>query len=147
VIDRLLSLLSGAEGAPEDTREDAIRTALAALLVEAAHADGVYLDSERATIETVLAERFALDAAAATRLREAGEAAQAEAVDLVRFTRVLKEAVPHDERVGLLEEVWRVIYADGENDHEEAAMVRKLAGLLYVPDRDAGLARQRVLGA
>lgn len=148
MIDGLMTLLRGREEAvpenPED-RQDAVRTALAALLVEAAHADGVYLDDERATIERVLADRFALSADEAHHLRTAGEAAQAGAVDLVRFTRVLKEAVPFEERVGLIEAVWRVVYADRENHHEEAALVRKLAGLLYVSDKDTGLARQRVV--
>ena len=68
-----------------------------------------------------------------------------DAMDLVQFTRVVKEAVPFDERVEVIEAVWRVIYADGDRDYEESALVRKLCGLLYVPDRDAGLARQRVV--
>ena len=42
------------------------------------------------------------------------------------------------------EAVWRVIYADGDLDHNESSLVRRLSGLLYVPDQDAGLARQRV---
>lgn len=146
MLQRLVSLLTDpASASPEETAH-AADVAIAALLVEAAHADGVYLDAEREMITKVLAERFSLDAAAAAELRAEGEAAQAEAVDLVRFTRAIKDAVPFEDRIEVIEAMWRVIYADDDRDHEEAALIRRLAGLLYVPDRDAGLARQRVIG-
>ena len=120
------------------------RTALAALLVEAAHADGIYDADESARIARVLATRYSLTAAEATALRAEGEAAQAEAVDLVRFTRVVKDAVPHEERIGVIEAVWEVVYADGVREMHESALIRQLCGLLHLEDREVGLARQRV---
>lgn len=121
------------------------RAALAALLVEAAHADGTYDAEESARIARVLAARFDLSPAAAAALRAEGEAAQAEAVDLVRFTRAVKEAVAHEDRIGVIEAVWEVIYADGVREMHESALIRKLCGLLHIEDREAGLARQRVV--
>jgi uncharacterized tellurite resistance protein B-like protein len=41
--------------------------------------------------------------------------------------------------------LWEVVYARGNLTPEEDALIRKVAGLLYVSDRDRGLARQRVL--
>ena len=146
MIDRLLSRLTRPETTPAD-RGDAARVSLASILVEAARADDVYLDAERETITRILMSRFDLDRSAADALRNQGEAAQAEATDLVRFTRAVKDAVPIEERVSVIEAVWQVIYADDERDAHESNLVRRLAGLLYVPDRDAGLARQRVLAA
>ena len=146
MLDALIKRLTGTDDAPAEDRQDAERTAIAAILVEAAHADGVYLEDERAVIDQVLADRYGLDPVAAASLRAAGEAAQEEAADIVRFTRVLKDAIPHEERVQVIEAVWRVIYADDDQEAHEANLVRRLCGLLYVPDREAGLARQRVLG-
>lgn len=120
------------------------REALAAVLVRAAQADGSFDQRERALIEALLCRRYGLDADAARRLLEDGEAAARRAADLVGFTRAIKDTVPHEERIGVIEAVWEIAYADGERSHEEAALVRKLCGLLYVEDRDAGLARQRV---
>lgn len=120
------------------------RVALAALLVEAARADGDYAATERQMIDRLLMRSYALDAPAAARLREAGEAAQADSADLVRFTRAIKEAVPFEHRVEVIEQIWRVVYADGDRNHLESALVRQLAGLLYVGDVECGLARQRV---
>lgn len=139
----LMKALSGG-GEDRDEVEDAGRVAIAALLVEAARSDDVYVEDERLMIDRVLAERFGLSTEEADALRVRGEAAQAEAVDLVRFTRAIKDAVPYEDRISVVEALWRVILADEEIDHEESALVRRLAGLLYVSDPDAGLARQRV---
>lgn len=145
MIQHLVSLLSGAESAPTEDKEAAARTAIAALLVEAAHADGVYLEAEKATIDQVLAERYGLSPAEAQALRTDGETAQAEAIDLVRFTRTIKDAIPFEDRIEVIEAVWRVVYADDDRDADEGNLIRRLAGLLYVPDRETGLARQRVV--
>jgi Uncharacterized protein conserved in bacteria len=47
-------------------------------------------------------------------------------------------------RILLLELLWEVAYADGKIDPMEDMLLRKLAGLLYIDDRERGLARQRV---
>lgn len=138
-ISRLLSAPAGERASPHDER-----AALAALLVEAARSDGAYDDTERARIDRVLATRFAVPPAEARALRAEGEAAQAEAIDLVRFTRAVKDHVPHAERVGIVEALWEVVYADGRRDMHESALIRTLAGLLHVSDREVGLAPQRV---
>jgi len=120
------------------------RVALAALLVEAAQADGSYEPEEAERILRVLAARYGLPKAEAAALRAEGEAAQAAAVDLVRFTWAVKEAVPYEARTAVIEAVWEVVYADGVRDMYESALIRKLSGLLHIEDREAGLARQRV---
>lgn len=144
MLNRLKRLVSGDGAPPQKLDDDEARIAIAALLVEAARADGLYEVAEREMIDRVLARRFGVTPFEAAGIRQDGEAVQAEAADLVRFTRAIKDAVPHDERYEVIEALWEVIYADGEREAHESALVRKLAGLLYVPDRDAGIARRRV---
>ena len=62
----------------------------------------------------------------------------------MQFTRLIKEAVPYEERVGVVEALWRVAAADGINA-DELGLMRLVANLLGVSDQDNGLARQRVL--
>src|SRR5690606_25656564 len=100
------------------TNHDA-RAAIAAVLVMAARADHHYDARERAMIDEVLARRFALGPGEARRLREEGEAAEAEAIDLFQFTRAIKRAIPHDDRMAILEELWGVVLADGVRDPHE----------------------------
>lgn len=145
----LTSLLKRLAGSGEDRtplpQSDA-RTALAALLVIAAHADHDYAQAERTEIELVLMRRFGLDAAGARALRAEGEQAEAAAVDLFRFTTLVKEAIPHEERASVLEALWGVILADGVRGTEEDALLRRLTDLLGLTDRDSALARRRAAG-
>jgi len=78
-------------------------------------------------------------------LRDRGEAAQAEASDLVRFTRVVKSALDEEERAGLMEALWRIVLIDHHRDPHEDALLRRLAPLLAVSDHDSAAARRRVL--
>ena len=77
-------------------------------------------------------------------LRAEAEHLEAEAPDTVRFTRAIKAATPYEERERELEAMWAVILADGENDHEEQGLMRLVADLLGISDKDSALARQRV---
>ena len=72
---------------------------------------------------------------------------EAEAPDTVRFTRALKDAVPHEDRVSLIEAMWQVALADEARDEREDALIRVTADLLGVSDRDRAIARQTVENA
>src|ERR1700755_3006286 len=77
-----------------DLQPDDARTAIAAVLVMAARADGTYEASEKAVIDQVLADRFNLSPTQAAALRAEGEQVESEAIDLFQFTRAIKTAVP-----------------------------------------------------
>jgi len=142
MIDLFKRLIGRTEDDPPAPADE--RAAVATILVEAAHADGIYDAEESARIARILATRYGLSEAEAQVLRREGEEAQAVAVDLVRFTRAVKKAVAYEDRISVIEAVWEVIYADGVREMYESALIRKLCGLLHLEDRDAGLARQRV---
>lgn len=119
------------------------RLALGALLVRIARTDGEYSREEALRITRILATRYGLDDAAATDLRHHAETLEGEAPDTVRFTRAIKDAVPYEDREGVIEALWEVVLADGIRDHEEDALMRLTANLLGVNDRDSALARRR----
>ena len=129
--------------APARLPEPEAKLALAALLVRIARADGSYELSEQARIDRVLSTTFALAAPAADALRREAEVLEAEAPDTVRFTRALKDAIAHDDRIALVEAMWQVVLADGVRDDDEEALMRLVASLLGISDVDSALARQR----
>ena len=129
---------------PETLPDEDARLALAALLVRIARSDGDYVDEEVRRIDRILQARYAISPFEATRLRRDAEGLEAEAPDTVRFTRAIKDAVPYEEREAVLEALWEVVLADGERDHEEDALLRLVAPMLGVNDRDSNFARQRV---
>lgn len=129
-----------------DTRlpEPDSRLALAALLIRIARADGQYTETEIGRIDRVLARRHGLSAQDATALRHEAEALEAQAPDTVRFTRALKDAVPHEDRDGLMQALWAVALSDGGRDAVEDQLIRLAAKLLGVTDQESALARQKV---
>ena len=119
--------------------------AIAALLVRVARADEGYTPTEAARIDHILARRRGLDLNEAAARRAAAEMIEGEAPDTVRFTRQIKDRITLDDRAGVLEAMWEVTYIDGKRTAEEESLVRLVAGLLGINDRDSALIRQRVL--
>ena len=111
---RLLTSLLGPE--PGRLPEPDAQLALAALLVRVARADEDYTDPERTRIDRVLANRYGLSPFEAAKLRAEAEALEAEAPDTVRFTRALKDAVPHEDRISLMQAMWAVALSDDDRD-------------------------------
>jgi uncharacterized tellurite resistance protein B-like protein len=144
MIGRLLRVLAGE--APAELAADEARLALAALLVRAARSDGIIDPPEVETIDAILAARYRLDPAAAASLRQAAETLEAVAPDTVRFTRTVKETVPHEERFAVVEALWAVVLADGSREEGENAYLRLTANLLGIGDRDSAVARRRAAG-
>ena len=138
----LLRRLTAPEPTPLDNGD--ARLALAALLVRIARSDGDYAQSEIDRIGQVLANRYDLSEAEAADLRANAETLETEAPDTVRFTRAIKEAVPFDDRIEVISSLWEIVLADGERDSEESSLLRMIAPMLGVNDRDSNLARQRI---
>ncbi len=124
---------------------DALQLAAAALLVEAARMDDDYDATERALIASLLRERFDLDDDDTEALVAAADAATEDLVEVYGFARRVKDAFAPEERVRMIEMLWEVVYADGEVHDHEANLLRRVAGLIYVSDRESGDARKRVL--
>jgi uncharacterized tellurite resistance protein B-like protein len=121
------------------------RLSVAVLLLEAARQDDHFDPSERVMIEKLLAGRFCLAPLELARLMAAAEARSAQLVQLHGHTSDIAHEMTPDQRIGLIEMLWDVAYADGVLDPEEDHLIRRIAGLIYVSDRDRVLARQRVL--
>lgn len=137
----LLTRLMGEAPAPIDRNEAEL--AIAALLVRVARADDHYDQAERERIERVLACRgLTPDAARARRLR--AEALEAEASDTVRFTRQIKDRIALEDRRAVLAALWEVALADDDRAADEESLIRLVASLLGLTDRDSAEIRQQV---
>ncbi len=131
--------------APAPVRATDLKLSVAVLLVEAARQDDRFAPEERAVITDLLTRKFELAPQDCAALLVAAEARAAEMVQLHGDTNAIFEAMTPDERIGLIEMLWDVVYADGVLDPEEDLLIRRIAGLIAVTDRDRVLARQRVM--
>jgi uncharacterized tellurite resistance protein B-like protein len=120
------------------------RLALAALLVHCTEIDGSVTPKEHAMLRDVLARSFGLDQHDLEALIEDARTADQEAVDLYRFTSVLKRQLGEAERIGVIENLWEIVYADGESHEFEENLVWRVAELLGVNPRDR-IAKKRAV--
>jgi uncharacterized tellurite resistance protein B-like protein len=140
----LMKLLSRLSARPDAARlAPRVDLATAALFVHVARSDNDYAEDERAAIDRVLADAFSLAPDAAAALRREAETVEKNAADVVRFTQALKLGLTEPERAAFLEQIWRVVLSDGVRHPQEDAFMRKLAGLLHIPDPVSHSARRR----
>jgi uncharacterized tellurite resistance protein B-like protein len=144
MLERLKSLFSAGLD-PATVPDRRVQVACAALMAEAALLDGTYDPDEERRIVELLARHFGLAADEAATLAAVGRQQAGEATQLLGFTRTLKDALSPAERVRVIEMLWEVAYADGVLHDYEANLVRRVSGLLFVPDHEAGDARKRAM--
>jgi uncharacterized tellurite resistance protein B-like protein len=57
------------------------------------------------------------------------------------FTREICTLLSPEQRIEIIEMLWKVAYSDGVLDPHEDMLLRQIAGLIHVPDKERGLAR------
>lgn len=122
-------------GALEDNRdpEHVLRLAIAALLLEMANVDGESWEEQRATAEDFVSEHFDLSEDEMAELLDLAEAERSEATDYYQFTSLVNDAYTPEQKLRLIEHLWRVAYANDSLHIYEEHLVRKIADLLHVP--------------
>lgn len=147
MINRLKSLLMEALGDSPDDRDDGmqVRLAAAVLLVEAAMMDGHMDPQESDHILALLRARFGLSDEEARALLDEAMAADEAASQILPFTKAVKDRFSPEQRVEMIEMLWEVAYADGRLHDYEANLVRRIGGLIFVSDQEAGAARKRAM--
>jgi uncharacterized tellurite resistance protein B-like protein len=119
-----------AESVAQADSETKIRVATCAVLVEMANADDEFTEKERDHIIEVLRNRFDLNMGEAHELIEIAEEELKGSIDLYRFTRSIKQNFSVEDRIRILEEIWTLVYTDGELSGHEDALAHKLSFLL-----------------
>jgi uncharacterized tellurite resistance protein B-like protein len=147
MFDALKSFFAGLSGEADATRpfEAAdYQLAAAALLVHIASIDGDFDDDEKARIQQLVEARFGLAPDAARALIEEAWESEREAVDLFRFTSVLKRRLDEDGRRQVIGMLWDMAHADGSVHEFEENVVWRVAELLGVSTRDRVALRREV---
>jgi uncharacterized tellurite resistance protein B-like protein len=109
-----------------------IQLAACALMLELAHADDEFSESERVHIQSAIGRHFALDETTTRELMDLAEEERRQAVDEFQFTRLINETYDLGQKVVLAEVLWGVALADGKLAEHESYFVRKIANLLHI---------------
>jgi uncharacterized tellurite resistance protein B-like protein len=149
MIDRLKRYFAkSADAAPSETEDRGphdIRIAACALFLEMAGADGEFSDDERDSILAILHAEYYLSREDAASLIEATREARERSTDLWHFTNLINQNYSTEEKVRLIELVWRVVFADRKLDAHEDYLVHKLANLLRLQHKQLIEAKLRAL--
>ena len=135
-------------GTPEDdeaAREQARNLAVAALLVEVLRADYDVADDERGQVVASIRDTLGLDDAQCGQLLAEAEHRVDRAHDLHQFTAEINREFAHDEKLRLVEQLWRVASADTVVHKYEEHIIRRICGLLHVSHREFIAAKLRAV--
>lgn len=120
-----------------------LQLAVAVLLHEARRADYTEGDEETLRARNALTEIFGLAAEESAALLEEGRARSEHLSSLYAPLTTVKREFSLEQRMHLIEHLWRVVFAHRGLDPYEDHYVRKIAHLLYVPNTQSMLARNR----
>ena len=123
------------------------RVAAGALLVEVVRADSESSASERQAVLESARRKFGLGEQESEALVQLAEAEAAEAHDLYQFTSLINASFSAEQKLKLVEELWRVAWSDDELHHHEEYVIRKVADLIHVPHSAFIAAKLRVQDA
>lgn len=119
-----------------EINKSALDLATAALMFELMRTDSRIDTREKEALTTILRETFALDDESLQELLTLAETAAGEATSLYEFTSLINEHYTYEQRVQLIENLWRVAFADKKLDRYEEHMIRKVGELIYVRHSD-----------
>ncbi len=119
--------------ADERDLEHTLRLAVGALRLEMSHMDGEVWSEQRTAVETAILEHFELDRSEAAELLELAEVERTESTDYHQFTSLINGVYTTEQKVSLIELLWRIAYANESLHKDEEYLVRKVADLLHVP--------------
>jgi uncharacterized tellurite resistance protein B-like protein len=135
-IAKILDMLTGRAAEPQPAyRHDPLRLATAAVLLEAAHADGEFTPAEDGNLADFLATRFQLSPDDTAELIGAADEIRRKTIDHFALTSYIRKNTPLVERIEIVKTMWRMVYSDGKLTDYEGYMVRKLADLLGLEHR------------
>lgn len=144
MFDKLLSFFQQEEVKTETHKPE---LAAAALLVEIMNADHSLSNEESDSIKSILFDTLFITAEVADELLATAKKQVNEATDLFQFTEVINTNYSAEEKVSLIESLWKVAYSDKQLDKYEEHMIRRIADLLYVSHSDFMQTKNRIKAA
>jgi uncharacterized tellurite resistance protein B-like protein len=120
-----------------------LRIAIASLIHESRRVDAEDDAREHPAAVDALMQMFGIDGAQAQALLHDAHHKAQPLTSYYSIVSAIKRDLSAEERVLLIEVLWRVTYADGRLHEYEDHFVRKIAHLLYVPNTQVMLARSR----
>lgn len=142
MLNKIIELFEQQKNDNSSPKEDDVKLAAATLMFELIRSDGQIDEAEIQQMRDVLSAHFKLANDDLEALIDNAKSSAQQAISLQGFTRKICDSWDNEQRVQLLEYLWQLALADQHIDTHERHLVRKVAGLLYLTDRQINTARE-----
>ena len=126
----------------ENKSENNFLIKIASLLIHAAKIDEHYTEEEEKIIKEALIQ-LGSDSKSVNKLVEEAKLFEENSNQILDFTREVK-SLADDEKIKIIEALWRIIYSNKDADMYETNLMRRLAGLLYVDNKVMGDIKEKI---
>ena len=126
----------------ENKTENNFLIRIASLLIHAAKIDEHYTEEEEKIIKEALIQ-LGSDSKSVNQLVEEAKLFEENSNQILDFTREVK-SLADDEKIKIIEALWRIIYSNKDADMYETNLMRRLAGLLYVDNKVMGDIKEKI---
>ena len=120
----------------DDVKTHDVRLAACALFLEMARIDNEFDSNEREMILAILKDEYGLSEGHAKVLAEEAEKERKKSLDLWHFTELINRHFSREEKIHVVEMLWKIIYVDGKLDGHEDYLVHTLANMLNLSHED-----------
>ena len=129
----------------ESEQFDTVQIAISTLMIQTAVYDGIFDEQEKTKILELIKKYFNLNEDQKLALFKIAMKVKDDSNDMQQFTRVLNDNLSEEEKLNIIEMLWKIIISDGHIDDYENALIRKISGLLYINDRDVGQIKKQLI--
>lgn len=126
----------------EYKEEDNFLIKIASLLIHAAKIDENYTEEEEKIIKDTLIQ-LGSNSESINELIEKAKAMEENSNQILDFTREVKN-LKEDEKIKIVEALWKIIYSNKDADMYETNLMRRLAGLLYIDNKVMGDIKEKI---
>ncbi len=146
IVKRFFGHLSAETSSPANNipQHDA-RIAVCALLLEMAKIDETFTTAEMSQIISILKEKYGLLTEDTDALISAAEQELDGSIDYWQFARLINDNYSTEEKIDIIEMLWRIVFVDGNMDKYENHLMHKLADLLRLTHQQLIDAKIKVL--
>ena len=129
----------------ENEQFNTVQIAISTLMIQTAVYDGVFDEQEKSEILELIKKYFNFSEDQKLSLFKIAMKVNDDSNDMQQFTRTLNDNLSEEEKLNIIEMLWRIIISDGHIDDYENTLIRKISGLLYISDRDVGQIKKKLI--
>ena len=130
----------------KDLEDFDVIEAVAVILLRAANIDGNKDEKEILLIKKLLNEQFNLDLNEVNLLIAASSEKEEASADLYKWSKIINDNYSKEKKNIVFSLMCEIVNADGVIDPFESNFIRRLSGLLYISDKEAGIIKKKILG-